>query len=166
MDFQPIKVALFAGLVAPEGFLVIKMAALDTVVIAGCNGKTVDDVNRVTVQLLPGFAQQVEQGQEQVSDPMLTTIETAFAQDVRNIASFLKMRTGLFRVSAKVKRSQNGNRHHFRIRDLALGIVSVIECRKHIVRQAIYCYNLGVHAFLRLVLVWAPITLPEYAWTF
>ena len=102
MDLEPIKVAFLAGLIASKGFFLIKLAALDAIVIAGSDRKAVDDVNRMAVQLLPGFSQQAEQAQEQVGVRVPATIKAAFAQQVRNVAICFEHLTSFLKISAKV----------------------------------------------------------------
>lgn len=78
MDFQPIKVAFLAGLVATKGFVVINLAALDAIVVTYRHRKAVDDVERPLIQAFPGFAQLTKQRSEQVCSPMPTPIEATF----------------------------------------------------------------------------------------
>jgi hypothetical protein len=112
------------------------------------NGKAVDHVNQVGVQLFPGLTQQAEQGLEQICDPMQPTIETALAQHFRNIAIFLQVLQRLLEVPAKVQRSHNRRRHHFGIPNLALWVFLMMQCFQHIVTKTKDCYNLSVHAIL------------------
>jgi transposase-like protein len=107
------------------------------------------------------FLEAGKQGQEQLGNPMQATIEAAFREHIRDISMVVQETTSHFVITPEVQHSDNGSGHHFCIAHLALPIFVMVKCLQEIVTQAKYCYNLAVHVFLRLVLVWSPKTLPE-----
>src|SRR4030067_334137 len=161
MDLQTIKVTSLAGLVTPEIFSPVQPTPLDTIVVATRNRETVDHIDRVAIQLLPGFTQQTEQSQEQIRIAVPATIEAALPQHVGNVAFRLEHSASFLQIPAIIQSRHDRSGHDFRIRHLTLRIISMVKRFQHIVTQAINCYNSGVHVFLRFVAVLSPSTLPE-----
>jgi len=124
------------------------MRAADAVVIAGSHRKAVQDVDRMFIQLLPGLAQQVEQGQKQFCFLMPAPVEATFTEHVRHIAHLPQEGASLLVVSAKEQSGNNRSSHDFCIAHPALWIFVMVKCFQKVVTQAINCYNLGVHVFL------------------
>ena len=53
MHFEPIKIALLAGNIATIFFLLIQLRPRHTIVITGGDRKTINDIYRFTVELVP-----------------------------------------------------------------------------------------------------------------
>lgn len=64
LRLETVEETLFTGLATPPDFPPVSFRTGDAIVVAGRDGKAVDDVNRVFVQVFPGLAQHAEQGQE------------------------------------------------------------------------------------------------------
>jgi hypothetical protein len=149
MDFETVEVAFLAGLKSPPRLTMIEMATANPIIVTCGKGKAIDDINRAGVQLFPGLTQQVEQGQEQICDPMPSTIEATFPQHMGNIAIFLQVMPRLLKVPAEVQYSHDRRSHYFGVADLALWVFVMAQGFQHVVTKAKDCDNLGVHAILR-----------------
>jgi hypothetical protein len=97
---------------------------------------------------------------------MQTSIETALAQHVRNVTFRLQQFAGKLEVPTMILSSHESSGHNFSIAHLALLIFMMVKGFEHIVAQAKYCYNLGVHVFPPVRCELATTTLPENTWTF
>jgi hypothetical protein len=96
---------------------------------------------------------------------MQPAIEAAPTQHMRHIAILTQKLAAHPEIPSEVQHCDNRRGHHFRIAQLALSILDVMQSLQQIITQAKYEYNLGVHALLRYRFGFSTFTLPEFAWT-
>jgi hypothetical protein len=149
MDFQNVKETFFAGLLLAPFFSTEQMVASNTVVVAHCDWMANNQVYRGLFQCFPGFSQQIEQGQEQIHDPMSATVEAVLSQNFGNITMLLQLHYSFFDINSVILCRHKSRGHDFGIIDLALRINEMVKCFQHIVTKVKYYYNLAIHAILR-----------------
>lgn len=134
-----------AGLATPPSFTPVAFGATDTIVIAGGDGKAIDNIDRVSIQRFPGLAQRRKQVQKQLRSPMQTTIQSTLREGFWNIAMIMQKTSSRFKVAPEVQHGNDCQCHYFCIAHLALPIFVMVKCLQKVVTQAINCYNLVVH---------------------
>src|SRR5919202_1308511 len=90
---------------------------------------------------------------------MQATIEPTRTQHPLHIFLLMEKRTSQGRVAAKKQGGHERNRHHFGIREMALGIIMMAQGQEHIGSQAVDCYNVPVHEEVLLSTRFGTITL-------
>ncbi len=147
MNLKSVKVPSFGSVVPPVLFLFVNPGARDPDVVTHRDRKTVDQVNRVRVQVFPNFRKENGYGKKQVSYPVQATAEPARAQHIRDIAGRAEHCPGFFKVPAEKHHCDNGGCHYFRIRHAALRILIMVKPSEYVFGETVYCHNLIFHRF-------------------
>jgi hypothetical protein len=105
--------------------------------ITGRHGQTVNDLDRVGMELLPGVSYSVSQGQEQMLEPRQAAVHTTTAQQRGDIGRHAQQGTRRFNVPAQEPHGHPACRAAFGIAHLVLRVFSMAYGVQDLGTQAI-----------------------------
>jgi hypothetical protein len=101
MKFEPINIAFLAGNVSPIGFMLVYLSPWNPVMVTHSDGKVIKDIDRFSVELLPGVSSEIKQPHEKIRETVEPMVLTTAAEHVWHIPRRAQEGTRRFKIAAK-----------------------------------------------------------------
>jgi hypothetical protein len=150
MHFTPINIAFLTGHTSSIFLMLISLRPWNPIIVTDNDWKAINDIDRCSVELLPGASSEVNQYQEQIRETMEPTVQTTAAEPMWQIPRHAQEGTRGFTVAAKAPHGHQARRDDFGIAHLLVRIFRMAERLQDIRTQAINGQDLVVHGGPRL----------------
>jgi hypothetical protein len=150
MKFEPINIAFLAGNVSPIGFMLVYLSPWNPVMVTHSDGKVIKDIDRFSVELLPGVSSEIKQPHEKIRETVEPMVLTTAAEHVWHIPRRAQEGTRRFKIAAKEPHGHQARRDDFGITHLLWRVFGMAYRVQDLCTQAIHGQDLVVHGEPRL----------------
>src|SRR5947209_2974214 len=145
LDSHPIEVTPFARQVAAKLCALRQSRTIDANVVTQSNGKPVQAITTLHVQLFKRLPQLMKDHINQVIEPRESAREPRTTKHPGHHAGRMQKAASAFKVATKEEHSNNGGGDHFRVRELTARVLAVLHSLEQIVNKTVYCKGTVVH---------------------